>query len=324
MATQVTSALHQWPESTSINDQLLKNRSFLYSSCTLSKPFPIFDNVQEHESKRQVPHKKISFKIKKNPSVVYKRSHKMTAVSATTVAQLASKFNQMVENQNGRVPQKPSANPKLKQVSHLHPTNSEQKSANQTTGTVKAAIEKFEKHLCVTECQNKPTNNCITQVPKPKVPEKNPALLKPKNKKEFFNRDVKLKVFEKTERKCDSMYETLNIRKTVPPQVLLKPSRSEETVSSACLQPNTSFLWRRSSQERTTNISEDWKENYDIVLPESTSSKEEKIYEELVLPDAAEHSYEYCKSSIGMYEKLAQKCVKSGVNMWKTVNNNNN
>lgn len=308
MATQVNSVLHQWPETTSINDNLLKNRSFLYSSCPkqpLSKSFPIFDNVQvqDVENKRQVPHKKISFKIKKNSSVVYKRNHKMTAVSATTVAQLASKFNQMVENQNGCIPQKSSANPNLKQVSHLHPTNSEQKSANQQIGTVKAAIEKFEKHLCVTECQNKPTINCHTLVPKPKVPEKKPALLN--HKKEFFSRDFKLKVFEKTERKCDSMYETLNIRKTVPPQVLLKPSRSEEAVSSACLQPNTSFLWRRSSQERTTNINEDWKENYDVVLPESASGKEEKIYEELVLPDGVEHSYEYCKSPTGMCEKLA-------------------
>lgn len=305
MATQVNSVLHQWPETTPINEKLLKNRSFLYSSCpkqASSKPLAIFDNVQVAESKRQTPHKKISFKIKKNASVVYKRTHKMTAVSASTVAQLASKFNQMVENQNGvRVPSKQSTNTK---VSHLHPGKSEQKNASQQTGTVKAAIEKFEKHMCVTECQNKPTSNCSTQVPKPKVPEKNPALLKPK--KEFFNRDVKLKVFEKSERKCDSMYETLNIRKTVPPQLLLKPSRSEETVSSASLQPNTSFLWRRSSQERTVNGSDDWKDNYDVVLPESTN-KEEKIYEELVLSDAVEHSYDYCKSPIGMWEKYVTK-----------------
>lgn len=186
-------------------------------------------------------------------------------------------------------------------------------------GNVKATIEIFERR----------TNNS-----KPKVPEKN-FTLKAQTLK-IKNSEIQLTVFKKDEeskpvlpqRKCDSMYEVLNVPK-VSPQLL--KVRSEEAISSSLvIQPNSSFLWRG---QHSNENEEDWRSTYDVVevktapdipprppalhevivkkkmpLPQEANEDDEKIYEELHMKtsnhyEQTDDGYEYC-SKDNIYESV--------------------
>lgn len=255
MATQVGSIQHGWPhilsqDSTAAeNDtKLYKNQSFLYSGRlqhTVEQSKRVFLNLaQENVADNQIrkgPSKKISFKVKKTSSF-YRRSHaqqKMSNLSATSVAQLTSKFNQIAQNKLEAVKEKPTEKCSENDSGDCVDRKS-------SVGSVKAAIEIFEKRLST------PTNKL--SVPKPKVPDKNFTVY-PKEIK-FRNSSVTLTVFEKTdpvdtkvERKSDSLYGNLNLIRTVPPAQILKTTRSAETISPS-LQPNSSFLWRGNSGDK--------------------------------------------------------------------------
>lgn len=184
-------------------------------------------------------------------------------------------------------------------------------------GNVKAAIEIFERR----------TNSVQT---KPKVPEKNFTLKAQEIK--IKNTDIKVTIFKKDatknsdseilkpvlpHRKCDSMYETLNVPK-VSPQ-LLKVRSEEAITSNLVIQPNSSFLWRRTSQDKLQE--NDWRSTYDIVetapeipprpttliakrkMPLPQDDDEDKIYEELHLKSETDDGYEYC-SKDNIYESV--------------------
>ncbi|EFA09747.2 uncharacterized protein Exn [Tribolium castaneum] len=178
-----------------------------------------------------------------------------------------------------------------------------------STGTVRAAIEIFERRNS-------------SPVPKPKVPEK-PTKLKPDKTDEDLVQIVNIPAVL-PQRRCDSMYETLNVTKTP----LLKPTKSEETIVRP--KPNTSFLWSI-NQDKSPSAKDDWKDLYDFVdpspqvppraapakpptPPKKTFMKpppEEKIYEELNVSrdeDTISHSYEYCEGDDG-YEICAKENI---------------
>lgn len=188
------------------------------------------------------------------------------------------------------------------------------------TGNVKATIEIFERRT--SSCDQKPKT-----VPKPKVPEKKFALKAQELK--IKNSDVRLTIFKKEEpkivvdesqvlpqRKCDSMYETLNVPKTLQ---LTKVRSAEALPSNLVIQPNTSFLWRRTSHERllTEPTEEDWRSTYDTVDPKGPETPqcplqaeaivkkkmplpaeaEEEIYEELRISRTDDDGYEVCETT---------------------------
>ncbi|KAK5645320.1 hypothetical protein RI129_006620 [Pyrocoelia pectoralis] len=141
-------------------------------------------------------------------------------------------------------------------------------------------------------------------------------------------------------RRCDSKYETVNLRKISPTEHSVLESKLE-TVNTL-VRPNSSFLWRQKSLEAQI----DWKSLYDVVgtVPQevkpvppaipprptslnltkkpSTSKPinkkkmplptehAEKIYEELAVSGCDDsvsgHNYEYCRS-LSKYEDIEQK-----------------
>lgn len=186
------------------------------------------------------------------------------------------------------------------------------------TGNVKATIEIFERR----------TNTAQT---KPKVPEKNFTLVAQQVK--LKNSDIKVTVFKKEQeprpvlppRKSDSIYETLKL----PPAPLPKVRSEEAITNNLVIQPNSSFLWRRTSQEKLRS-EDDWRSTYDevkappppplpppppIVKPKLPLPQEtpEDIYEELQLKSptqstdgsykTTEDGYEYC-SKENIYESV--------------------
>lgn len=167
-------------------------------------------------------------------------------------------------------------------------------------GNVKATIEIFERR----------TNTSQT---KPKVPEKNFTLVAQQVK--LKNSDIKVTVFKKEQvprpvlppRKSDSIYETLK-----PPP--LPKVRSEEAITTnLVIQPNSSFLWRRTSHEKLLSEEEDTYDEVKAPSPPIAKPKmplpPEQIYEELkTSPDAGsykttEDGYEYC-SKENIYESV--------------------
>ncbi|KAF5272139.1 hypothetical protein FQA39_LY01221 [Lamprigera yunnana] len=241
------------------------------------------------------------------------------------------------------------------------------------TMNVRATIEIFERRTsqtCTTENELKPNLKGVDKVPKPKVPEKRPNLktkevkiLKPlevTEQIEISNNSIKVnetQTEKKTEieeiedkvqilniplvmpRRCDSMYETLNLRKISSPPPLLIVSKSEEAItnnSNTCVKPNNSFLWRQKSQDVQIPENAEWKSLYDSVdaskpippaipprpasLNLSKSTKTifkkkmplpneipEKIYEELTSNLVGnDGDYEYCRSQ-SKYEDIEHK-----------------
>lgn len=178
-------------------------------------------------------------------------------------------------------------------------------------GNVKATIEIFERR----------TNNAQT---KPKVPEKNFSLIAQQVK--IKNSDIKVTVFKKEQetkpvlppRKSDSIYETLK-----PPPSLPKVRSEEAITSNLVIQPNSSFLWRRTSHEKlltqNNENKEDWRSTYDEVKPPETPTtvimkpkmplpqETEQIYEELQTQTGSyketDDGYEYC-SKENIYESV--------------------
>lgn len=215
-------------------------------------------------------------------------------------------------------------------IAHDPPINSE---VPPTIGNVKATIEIFERRTSSSSTNDKPK-----PVPKPRVPEKNFALKAQEVK--LKNSDIKVTVFKKDEpakpvslpyRKCDSMYETLNVPK-VSPQSITKVRSAEAIPSSLVIQANSSFLWRTSHERILTDndnqeSEEDWKSTYDAVdvpapavpprppafrevivkkklpLPQEDDD-DEKIYEELHIrtSQTTDDGYEYCKQTDDGYE----------------------
>ncbi|XP_044260068.1 uncharacterized protein LOC123008342 [Tribolium madens] len=186
------------------------------------------------------------------------------------------------------------------------------------TGTVRAAIEIFERR------NSSPVPNLV---PKPKVPEK-PTKLKPDKTDEDLVQIVNIPAVL-PHRRCDSMYETLNVAKTPA----LKPTKSEETIVKP--KPNTSFLWSINQDKSPSASKDDWKDLYDFVdpapqiPPRSAPTKpptppkktymkpppEEKIYEELNVSrdeDTISHSYEYCEGDDG-YEICVSPEAKENI-----------
>lgn len=250
-------------------------------------------------------------------------------------------------------------------------TDEKSKELANVAGNVKATIEIFERRTSLPS----PSSDCQKEVPtklvpKPKVPEKN-FVLKSKEIK-IKNSDIKLKIFTKEtsaptpkeqpekqetnkieeesvqvltispvlpQRKCDSMYETLNIKRTLPSSIL-KSAKSADAINSMTttiptvenlMQPNASFLWRRSSNEKQPSYQElnftaeaqtSKESDYDVVIaaapevpprpttlclnnpiskrkmPLPTEEPEEKIYEELQIKKPPEaNDYDYCQSA---------------------------
>ncbi|KAF5283170.1 hypothetical protein FQR65_LT02682 [Abscondita terminalis] len=245
----------------------------------------------------------------------------------------------------------------------------------QQTMNVRATIEIFERRSSQSETECKTLPKTPEKVPKPKVPEKNPNIkakdLVVKNGiKKLKARDMTCNVSEqvssndnetKTEledevqilniplvmpRRCDSMYETLTLKKVSPTPPPITESKSESVISSTCAKPNSSFLWRQKSQELQT--SEDWRSTYDAVgtteeklippaiPPRPTSlnlSKTkpiikkkmplpsevvEKIYEELDGNNKTDEDYDYSRSSQSKYEDIEQKS-DDGYECFETV-----
>lgn len=175
---------------------------------------------------------------------------------------------------------------------------------------VRATIEIFER-----KTQSPTTEQPPKLMPKPKVPNKilksteTVVKIQQQNDKTDFD-DDKVEIINipavLPQRRCDSMYETLNLRKILPENIKAK---SEETISSTTniIKPNTSFLWRKSPDNSakqspiienvTTNDCEE--SIYDAV--DVKKIEEEKIYEEL---NTKEHDYEYCETE---YEDVVPK-----------------
>lgn len=155
---------------------------------------------KENDVKRATPGRKISFKCKKPSSVIRKNPIvppriALATVNSNIVAELTSKFNQMVGAEEltpnkakvKTVSRKPSVKTKP-DLSKVKRKNSVKRStsiirAKGESGTVKAAIEIFERRSTPTE----PPPN-----PKPKVPDRKPVL-RPRTK-----------VFSKSITVCDS------------------------------------------------------------------------------------------------------------------------
>lgn len=244
-------------------------------------------------------------------------------------------------------------------------------------GNVKATIEIFERRTSLPSPSADCQKEVPILVPKPKVPEKNftvkAKIVKIKNsdiKLKIFSKETPVIIDEtppstktqcnenekqKTDeieeenvqvlaisptlpqRKCDSMYETLNLKRTLPP-AKLKATKSADAINSMSMtsviptienliQPNASFLWRRSANDNQPSYQElefekppEIKESdYDVVIaaapdvpprpttlalsrpvtkkkmPLPTEEPEEKIYEEL--RGATTDDYDYCQSS---------------------------
>jgi hypothetical protein len=181
---------------------------------------------------------------------------------------------------------------------------------------VRAAIEIFERRNSESSVPN-------PIVPKPKVPERKPALTKIQDKTDD-------EPVQTPQRRCESMYETPE-PKLSPPQTL-KVTRSEETV---VIKPNTSFLWSINQDKSPSSSKDDWRDLYDFVDPSplvpprvsqppsppkktfKKSPPEEKIYEELNVSrdeDTVSHSYEYCEGDDG-YEV----CTSRKENIYETL-----
>ncbi|KAK4876428.1 hypothetical protein RN001_012850 [Aquatica leii] len=242
---------------------------------------------------------------------------------------------------------------------------------------VRATIEIFERRSsqsCTPEAEYK---SIVKGVEKPKVPEKSPNI---KTKDLVVKNGIKkLKKLDSTEttssnesnitkvneikteledevqilniplvmpRRCDSMYETLTLRRISPiPPLIITESKSESTIainSYTPVKPNSSFLWRQKSQEMQNSESYDWKSTYDTVETTMVTEKlippaipprptvlnlskspklifkkkmplpteiEEKIYEELsanVVNGSTDGDYEYCQSQ-SKYEDIEHK-----------------
>ncbi|RZC38474.1 uncharacterized protein BDFB_001401, partial [Asbolus verrucosus] len=207
-----------------------------------------------------------------------------------------------------------------------------------TTGAVRATIEIFERRNSESTSpitHNPPVPNVV---PKPKVPEKKFVLTKLKTQQKTEEPDEdQVQIVDipalLPQRRCDSMYETLNLKKTPPS---LKPTKSEEAIATADIKPNTSFLWSINQDKSPSTSKDDWKNLYDFVDPKpeipprSVPAKpptppkktfkqqsplpEEKIYEELNVSrdeDTVSHSYEYCESG-DKYEEVGGGKVDDG------------
>lgn len=287
------------------------------------------ENSESKKGAGAPPSRKISFKCSKKTSGSHRTPRiALSTVDSNIVAELTSKFNQMVETSPKREEKRVSRKPSVKTKPDLAKTkrrNSVKRNASivrakvvpdkvASSGSVKAAIEIFEGRSFQTE------PNAVLPKPKPKVPDKKPNL-KPKalksvaklNTVSIPSSQVRKKVAEETDRiieRCEelannvgnqSFVDEYRINAMVTPEeeqprppIDHKSESEEATFSSSQAKPNTSFLWRTKSQSNAPLYSLQSEDLYDIVSPtiKELPEPEEKIYEDLILTGKSEDCYE--------------------------------